>query len=185
MTSSFTIDAMLVEAGCADYTVPQCRTGSGGKLGRAPAYAKSDFFTREISSAGISALLSQVERMTGISGARGASGSVAFDALGGAVNRVHPDATAFVHRDALFLAQYYTSWTYPGSHAGVGNQRTWLRDIHTAMRPYASGQAYQNYIDTDLTDWRTAYYGANYARLSRIKARWDPHHLFRFPQAIT
>ena len=51
------------------------------------------------------------------------------------------------------------------------------------MHPHASGQAYQNYIDPDLTNWRQAYYGANYTRLARIKAL-RPHHLFNFPQAV-
>jgi FAD/FMN-containing dehydrogenase len=53
------------------------------------------------------------------------------------------------------------------------------------MHPYASGQAYQNYVDPDLADWREAYYGANYPRLARIKATYDPGRLFTFPQAIT
>jgi FAD/FMN-containing dehydrogenase len=52
------------------------------------------------------------------------------------------------------------------------------------MRPHASGQAYQNYVDPALTSWRQAYYGANYPRLARGKAAYDPDRLFRFPPAI-
>jgi FAD/FMN-containing dehydrogenase len=52
------------------------------------------------------------------------------------------------------------------------------------MRPYASGQAYQNYIDPDLTNWQQAYYGGNFARLAAIKKKYDPTRLFTFPQAI-
>jgi hypothetical protein len=179
------LDAMLLEAGCSGLTVPQCHTGNGGVLGRVPAYAKSDFFTKPLSASGITALLTGVERMQSTRAAAGGAGSIAFDAFGGAINRVHADATAFVHRNTLFLAQYYTSWRFPGSQSGVGAQRQWLRSFYAALHPHASGQAYQNYIDTDLTNWRQAYYGANYARLSRIKARYDPHQLFHFPQGIT
>jgi len=69
--------------------------------------------------------------------------------------------------------------------SAIGRQQTWLRSFYGAAHRYASGQAYQNYIDPELTDWRQAYYGANYSRLSQVKARYDPGHLFRFPQAIT
>ncbi len=180
-TESF-LGAMLLEAGCSD--VRACHTGTGGQLSRVPAFAKSDFFTRPLSTGGITALLSGIEQLPAVRGADGGTGSIAFDALGGAVNRVSPAATAFVHRDALFLAQYYTSWTWPGTGNGVANQYRWLRSYYKSLHPYAGGQAYQNYIDPELTDWQRAYYGANYPQLSQVKTMYDPANLFRFPQSI-
>jgi aclacinomycin oxidase len=50
-----------------------------------------------------------------------------------------------------------------------------------------------NHPDTDLADpqwntsgvpWHTLYYQANYPRLQRIKARWDPRDVFRHPLSI-
>jgi FAD/FMN-containing dehydrogenase len=178
------LDAMLLEAGCATIPLGACHTGAGGQLERVPAFAKSDFFTKPLNRRGIRALLSGIEKLSAIRGAQGGGGSIAFDALGGAVNRVNPAATAFVHRDALFLAQYYTSWQWPGTSSGVANQHRWLRSYYNSLHPHASGQAYQNYIDPELTDWQQAYYGANYPRLRQVKAKYDPQNVFKFPQSI-
>jgi FAD/FMN-containing dehydrogenase len=181
------LDAMLIEAGCSSIGTQACHLpwyAPGGRLNRAPQFAKSDFFTRQLSGAGIATLLHGVESLQRVAGAKGGVGGVAFDALGGAVNRVKPTATAFVHRNALFGAQYTTDWTNGAATAGINNQHAWLRSFWTSMRPYASGQAYQNYIDPDLTNWRQAYYGQNLARLESIKKTYDPTRLFTFPQAI-
>lgn len=177
------LNAMMIEAGCSGLSVPGCLAGPGAL--RVPSYAKSDFFTRKLNAAGIRALLVGIEQLRHVHGTAGGVGAIAFDALGGAVNRVKPTATAFVHRDALFVAQYSTSWRSPGSTTGIANQHAWLRSYYASLHPHASGQAYQNYVDPDLTNWRQAYYGQNYAQLAKVKAKYDPHKLFTFPQAIT
>ncbi len=187
METTSWLHAMLVEAGCASLTVNQCHLPTqnpAGKLARASEYAKSDFFTKPLSSHGIGTLLAGVESFQRAGGAPGASGGIAFDALGGAVNRVPPGATAFVHRDALFQAQYTTTWPVGAAAAAVARQHGWQQSFWQSMRPFASGQAYQNYVDPALTNWRQAYYGANLARLTQVKAKYDPNRVFRFPQAI-
>ena len=187
LQSTTWLQAMLVEAGCAGLTEGECHLPSqvsGGQLARASESAKSDFFTRPLAAGGIATLLAGVEKFQRAGGAPGGSGGIAFDALGGAVNRVAPGATAFVHRDALFGAQYTTTWPTAAPAAAVSRQHAWQQSFWRSMRPYASGQAYQNYIDPDLAGWRQAYYGANYARLARVKAAYDPRRLFSFPQAV-
>jgi len=187
METTSWLHAMLVEAGCASLTVNQCHLPTqnpAGKLARASEYAKSDFFTKPLSSHGIGTLLAGVESFQRAGGAPGASGGIAFDALGGAVNRVSPGATAFVHRNALFQAQYTTTWPVGAAAAAVARQHGWQQSFWQSMRPFASGQAYQNYVDPALANWRQAYYGANLARLTQVKAKYDPNRVFRFPQAI-
>ncbi|MFI6697199.1 FAD-binding oxidoreductase [Streptomyces sp. NPDC050433] len=182
-------ESMLVYAGCAGLGYDQCRlpgTTPGraeeGALQRETYAATSDFFDRSLPSAGIGTVLSAVEDFSRIKVADGAgSGTVALTALGGAINRVDPLATAFVHRGSRMLAQYVASWR-PGT-SGT-EQQAWLKTSQGALRRHASGAAYQNYTDPALTDWRTAYYGPAADRLKELKGRYDPTRLFDFPQAL-
>jgi FAD/FMN-containing dehydrogenase len=100
--------------------------------------------------------------------------------FGGAIAAIDPAATAFVHRRALFNLQYQAFWDDPAdAQANVA----WVRDIRKAMLPYTTG-TYVNFVDSEITDWATAYYGANLPRLMRIKAVYDPNNVFGGPQSI-
>ncbi|MCK7624555.1 FAD-binding oxidoreductase [Streptomyces sp. RS10V-4] len=185
LTPTGYLDAMEAYAGCSAKSTAQCHmpgtlpghTGSG-TLGRETYAARSHFFDRSLSPAGIQTLLAQIE--TG--GRKGVTGNVALTALGGAINRVGTGATAFVHRRSRFLAQYLASWPAGGSGAA---RTAWLDSFHGAMRRHSSGAAYQNYTDAALTDWKSAYYGAAAARLDQVKRTYDPQRLFStFAQAL-
>ncbi|MFJ3671895.1 FAD-binding oxidoreductase [Streptomyces sp. NPDC090106] len=176
-------DSMELYAGCSSFTedaqchLPGTTPGRSpqGDLGRETYAAKSDFFDRSISADGIRTMIRQIESV------RGGTGDIALTALGGAVNRVDPTATAFVHRRSRMLAQYISAWKAGTSGTAA---RSWLTSFHDAMRPYASGAAYQNYTDASLTDWRKAYYGDAATRLTALKKQYDPKGFFTFPQAL-
>ncbi|BFV61096.1 FAD-binding oxidoreductase [Kitasatospora sp. CMC57] len=186
------LDTMQVMGGVAGFSraqshLPGTLPGQDpqGRLTRVSYAARSDFYTRALDGTGIAAMVKAVERYARTA-PQGGSSAVALGALGGAVNRIRPEDTAFVHRSGLFLAQYIANFPSPGptSGTGVDQSRRWLDDVWSTMRPYASGEAYQNYTDPQLGDWEQAYYGTNAARLRRVKRSYDPQGLFRFPQAV-
>ena len=147
-----------------------------------PNYQRSDFFTKEVPPAGIAEIVSQVEKWPG--GPGSLEGGVQLESFGAPskMNAVAPDAMAWVHRDTLYHTVYLNFWGQPQSAPA---NIAWVNDFYAAMRPYASGQAYQNYIDSGLKTWRTAYYGDNWKRLQRIKRAYDPDNLLAFKQGIT
>jgi FAD/FMN-containing dehydrogenase len=178
-TSRTYIDAARMWAGCSG-TIAECHLQPQGQLGRSTFKGKSDFVNRgkPLTARGIDTLVRRIESRHTAGPGRGI---VLLDSYGGAINRVPRAATAFVHRDQLFSAQYLAYWGSPGAEAG---SLRWLRDFRHAMHSHVSGFAYQNYIDHELADWRHAYYGTNYPRLVTVKKRYDPDGFFRFPQAI-
>jgi len=185
VTTASYLEAMLIEAGCAEMTLAACHLtgeGSAGTLSRSAFAAKSAYFASAPPAAGISAIVDAVASFQSQLPALG--GGLAFDSYGGAINAVAPDATAFVHRDALCQLQTSGSWgagDSPATAAAVGG---WLAETAAALADYTNGQAYQNYIDPTLENWLEAYYGSNLPRLQAVKRAYDPDDVFHFAQSI-
>ena len=104
-------DVMLLEAGCLGRSLAQCHlqgTTAEGQLGRETFIAKSVVATRALSTDAIGVLVDSVGSVLGRTDLGGVA--VLLDSLGGAVARVAPSETAFVHRGAFAIAQLYASW---------------------------------------------------------------------------
>jgi hypothetical protein len=178
------LSAMEIEAGCSGLSVAACHLSSEnphGELSRSAYSAKSSYVNTAMSSSRCASLVAAVEHLAALAPTLG--GGLAFDAYGGAINRVAKDATAFVHRDKLACIQATYSWSTYTPASVIKDGRTWLTWLGDDVFNAETG-AYQNYIDPTLVDWRSAYYGTNLDRLIRIKRRYDPENHFSFAQSI-
>jgi len=101
--------------------------------------------------------------------------------LGGQAGAPPPQATAYPHRDALYVMNVHTRWEDPAD-----DERciAWARAFFADATPYASGGVYVNFMPQDEGERTSDAYGANYARLAQIKAAYDPDNLFRTNQNI-
>lgn len=126
-------------------------------------------------------------------------GMLGLATYGGRVNSVTPDATASAHRSSIFDLACTAGWQDPKEEA---RNLAWVRAFYGDL--FAStggvpvpGDAYDgaliNHPDVDLADstwnrsgvpWHAVYYQANYPRLQRIKAHWDPRNVFRHALSI-
>jgi FAD/FMN-containing dehydrogenase len=138
--------------------------------------------SKPLPDAGVAAMLAAIDAWPGSDNPDGAG--VALFTWGGAINRVPVDATAFPHRDVLFLVSMDTSWSTGDSPEVVRRNLEWLAALHEEMGEFASDAAYLNFTDPDLAGWRSAYHGPNLARLTEVKGRYDPDRVFCFPQAV-
>jgi FAD/FMN-containing dehydrogenase len=94
----------------------------------------------------------------------------------GAVSRVSADSTAFPTRTDGFDLVLISLWT-----DSQEDQRhvDWTREFFNAMQAWSAGSVYVNALDQDDVGRVPEAYGANYARLSAVKAIYDPENRFR------
>ena len=112
--------------------------------------------------------------------APGQANVVTFDAYGGSIRHTPANATAFVHRRALFIMQYLSYWVQDFE---AEKNINWIERFRNSMLPYTKG-AYRDYVDSLIVDWPVAYFGENLERLMKVKQLYDPENLFRFEQSI-
>lgn len=137
-------------------------------------YWKADFVT-ELTDEVISAHVEHGPRVPNIF-----SGAVIFS-VGGAAQRVGSDDTAFSYREANFSHIIYAADRDPSA---IEAETRWVRAYWEALHPHSAGGAYVNFLGDEGDARVAASYRDNYARLARVKRRYDPDNLFRMNQNI-
>ena len=101
--------------------------------------------------------------------------------INGAVNRIGKQDTAWGYRDANFAQVIVGVDPDP-----MNNERMirWANDYAQDLRPYSMGGSYVNMIMDEGQEGVKGAYGDNYARLAKIKARYDPNNFFHINQNI-
>ena len=96
--------------------------------------------------------------------------------LGGAVNRVPADATAYAHRQSPIMLYMVNFWANPAERP---KRQQWLADLSAALHQGDDG-VYANFLGYAGPDQvRAAYPGDTWNRLRQIKRRYDPANTFR------
>jgi hypothetical protein len=102
-------------------------------------------------------------------------------AVGGAVSRVDPDATALGAREVGFELNITAAWPPPDPN---GPRHTaWVREVWEALLPHSVG-VYANFLSDEGAAGVETAYGARLQRLIALKNRYDPANFFRLNHNI-
>ncbi len=104
--------------------------------------------------------------------------TIALFSFGGAVARAPEDATAFPYRDAAHDINIVASWL-PEQAGEADRHIAWVRSFFDALTPHSRG-VYVNFTSDDAAERvRLAYSAPQWARLTALKAKYDPTNFFR------
>ena len=101
--------------------------------------------------------------------------------LGGAAGRVAEDAMAYPHRRTKFTMNIHGRWQ---NAADDEKCIAWVRKLYERSAPLSTGSVYINFVPEAGEVRSVGPFGANEARLRRIKSRLDPANMFRANVAI-
>jgi FAD binding domain-containing protein/berberine-like enzyme len=133
-------------------------------------YTKSEFFREPLPAGAVETLVECFVRKRRPGEAR----KLDFMPWGGAYNRVPADATAFPHREELFLLEHSVVVPAGFDASATEAARAWLSDSWELVHPSGSGGVYANFPDPELPDEHRAYWGDNLERVRRVKEKYDP-----------
>jgi hypothetical protein len=97
-------------------------------------------------------------------------------AMGGAVSRVDPGATAVGEREVGFDINIAAAWT--PADADGDRHRAWVRQGWEALRSQSVG-VYANFLSDEGIEGVEAAYGQRLRRLTALKDHYDPTNVFR------
>ena len=101
--------------------------------------------------------------------------------INGAAHRVGMSDTAFSYRDANFAVVIVGIDPDPARGEVITR---WCKEYFDAVHQYSAGGAYVNFMMDEGQERVQASFRDNYARLARIKRKYDPDNLFRLNQNI-
>jgi FAD/FMN-containing dehydrogenase len=135
----------------------------------------SAWVERTLPEEGIDAIKKFLEKSTG------SESNFFFLNSGGAMNRIPPHETAFFWRNTKYYVEWTSSWT---KDCETDKNIAMVERTRTELDPFVVG-SYVNVPDLLIKNFGQEYYGGNYDRLRRIKAKYDPANVFKFAQSIS
>ncbi|WP_165956658.1 FAD-dependent oxidoreductase [Kribbella antibiotica] len=168
-TKSTYLNTMQHFAGCADKAIQACYldTEPGGTITRETFRAGSRVLATTLSKSKADQVVDIMRNQRDM--------VLLFDGVGGKVKALSATDTAYPHRSAVASVQIYT-W-----NASNGSGVT---AVQNALTPVAGSGSYVNYIHPEQTNWGTAFWGSNRARLKSTVQSYDPANAFDFPQSV-
>ena len=139
-------------------------------------YWRSNFMN-ELDDEAIDVIVAQADGLPG-----NPASALLFEHMQGAVGRVEQQESAFANRVAKYNFSILSVWT---NEADDEENVAWTRAFGDAMKPFATGAGYVNYMSDDESAERVrATYEANYQRLVAVKREYDPTNFFSGNQNI-
>ena len=106
--------------------------------------------------------------------------AVSFYGLGGAIEDISKEETAFYYRDAKFILGLQSVWE---EDIYSEENKKWVVDKFQIIKNLTKG-SFVNFPIRELENYEEEYYGDNKDKLIEIKEIYDPNNFFNYPQSI-